>query len=428
LSFRAHRLRGVSVAFSPDGRRLASASGDWITLADGEVKVWDVRTGAELLVLGGHITSVWSVAFSPDGRRLATAGMDQTVKLWDVATGQEVLTLRGHLNRVRSVVFSPDGTRLVTASDDRTVRVWDGRPQEEESREEVRTLRGHRSGVRSVALHPSGGYLASAGDDALVKIWDTQSGKELRTLPGRTGITVQVEFSHGGERLGLWGRGGLSVWDTNTWQECLPTMADELAFSPVERYLARGGDDLDVKELDAATGQKLRSLLDNHWVRLGKAWHPAGRWLALPDYDGSVLLWDATTGAPIQAPQLRHGGPATSVAFSPSGGRLASGGLDRTVTIWDTATWQELRTIHDPTGGVMSVAWSPDEQRVAWAGRDATIKVGNPATGEILDTLRDHTSWVVGVVFSRDGRWIVSGSLDGTLKIWDAPPLPKASP
>jgi len=428
LSFRAHRLRGVSVAFSPDGRRLASASGDWITLADGEVKVWDVRTGAELLVLGGHITSVWSVAFSPDGRRLATAGMDQTVKLWDVATGQEVLTLRGHLNRVRSVVFSPDGTRLVTASDDRTVRVWDGRPQEEESREEVRTLRGHRSGVRSVALHPSGGYLASAGDDALVKIWDTQSGKELRTLPGRTGITVQVEFSHQGERLTLWGRGGLSVWDTNTWQERLPTMADELAFCPVERYLARSGDDLDVKDLDAATGQKLRGLLENHWVRLGKAWHPAGRWLALPDYDGSVLLWDATTGAPIQAPQLRHGGPATSVAFSPGGGRLASGGLDRTVKIWDTATWQDLRTIRDPTGAVMSMAWSPDGRRLVWGSQDATIKVGNPATGEILDTLRGHTSWVVSVVFSRDGRWIVSGSLDGTVKIWNVPPLPKASP
>jgi len=205
-------------------------------------------------------------------------------------------------------------------------------------------------------------------------------------------------------------------------------MADELAFCPVERYLARSGDDLDVKDLDAATGQKLRGLLENHWVRLGKAWHPAGRWLALPDYDGSVLLWDATTGAPIQAPQLRHGGPATSVAFSPGGGRLASGGLDRTVKIWDTATWQDLRTIRDPTGAVMSMAWSPDGRRLVWGSQDATIKVGNPATGEILDTLRGHTSWVVSVVFSRDGRWIVSGSLDGTVKIWNVPPLPKASP
>jgi WD40 repeat protein len=123
--------------------------------------------------------------------------------------------------------------------------------------------------------------------------------------------------------------------------------------------------------------------------------------VASAGYDGAVRLWDVTTGTEILASPLRHAGGATSVAISPNGQRLASGGLDRTVRICDTATWRELRMIHDPTGGVQSVAWSPDGRRLAWGGRDATIKVGDPATGTILQTLRGHTSWVESVVFSR---------------------------
>jgi WD40 repeat protein/serine/threonine protein kinase len=413
LSFRAHRLPGVHLAFSPDGRRLASASTDHRTRADGEVKVWDVRTGAEVLALRGHVAGVDCVAFSPDGRRLASTGTDQTVKLWDVASGQEVLTLRGHRNSVRTVAFSPDGTRLVTASHDRTVQVWDGRPSGGEAGGEVRTLRGHQGGVRSVALHPGGRYLASAGDDALVKVWDLHCGRELRTLPGRVGLVVRLEFSNRGERLGFWGGGLLRVWDTTTWQERLTlTGGDEL-------YLSSGGDDLKaVKE--AAAGRKSRGFRGGDWVTEGRAWHPDGRRLATGNANGSVQLWDVTTGARIPAPPLRHAGVATSVAFSPGGGRLASGGLDRTVRVWDTATWRELRTLHDPTGGVWSVAWSPDGRRLAWGGQDATVKVGDPATGEILRTLRGHTSWVQSVLYSPDGRWIVSGSLDGTVKVWDA--------
>jgi hypothetical protein len=110
-----------SVAFSPDGARLASGS------VDDTMKVWDARTGQELLSLQGHTVWVTSVAFSPDGARLASGSEDHTVKVWDARTGQELLTLKGPTSEVISVAFSPDGTRLASGSLDQTVKVWDGR-------------------------------------------------------------------------------------------------------------------------------------------------------------------------------------------------------------------------------------------------------------------------------------------------------------
>jgi WD40 repeat protein len=180
---KGHTLFVQSAAFSPDGKRVVTASGDHTA------RLWDAQSGKEIAVLKGHTGEVVSAAFSPDGKRVVTASDDQTARLWDAESGTEIAVLKGHMDRVLSAVFSPDGRRVVTPSHDDTVRLWDA-----ESGKEIAVLKGHTNSVNSAAFSPDGKRVVAVSADQTARLWDAGSGTEIAVLKGHTRV-LSAAFS-----------------------------------------------------------------------------------------------------------------------------------------------------------------------------------------------------------------------------------------
>ncbi|KAL8296208.1 hypothetical protein RB600_001615 [Gaeumannomyces tritici] len=403
-----------SVAFSPDGQRLASAS------FDETIKLWDAATGACVTTLKGHDDSVLSVAFSPDGQKLASASLDKTVKLWDAATGACVTTLKGQSSSVLSVAFSPDGQRLASASHDKTVKLWDAATGACQT-----ALGGHSDSVLSVAFSPDGQRLASASLDKTVKLWDAATGACLTTLEGHSSDVICVVFPPDGQRLASASLDKtVKLWDAAI-GTCLTTLEGHsssvlsVAFSPDGQRLASASHDKTVKLWDAAIGACLTTLEGHSCPVLSVAFSPDGQRLASASHEKTVKLWDVATDAYITTLE-RHSSDAICVVFSPDGQRLASASHDKTVKLWDAATGACLTTLEGHSSSVLSVAFSPDGQRLASASHDKTVKLWDAAIGACLTTLEGHSSPVLSVAFSPDGQRLASASLDKTVKLWDA--------
>jgi WD40 repeat protein/serine/threonine protein kinase len=430
-----HSAPVLAMSISRDGRWLATTSADIDTDSDGEIHIWDARTGKEVRRLRGHTSYIWRAVFSPDARRLASGGADGNVKLWEVQTGRELLNLRGHRAPIRDLSFSLDGTRLVSASQDNTVRLWDATPLGTATGQELFTLTDHHTGVRSVAFSPDGRWLASIGNDGKVLVWDHQRARAgganllIQPLNGSPGFK-NVVFSHNSRMLASGGsdRPGvtLMVWDTTTWKELLALAIgggySGVAFSPDDKRVAAsvaGADGFEVVIVDLATKQIIRTLRGHKWSVWGLAFspNPDVPRLASAGGDKTVRIWDVMREKELAC--LPHPDGLAAIAFSHDGQLLASGCQD-VVRVWDAETGTR-RYQHPGTGNIMTVVFHPKDNRVlASASQDGTVKIWNTETDEIR-FLRGHMSWVNGVAFSPDGEWIASASLDKTVKIWKTP-------
>ncbi len=436
LIFPAHGHPVTAVAFGPDGRQMATSG------FDGSVRIGDTTTG-ELLHTCLHTGKVMGAAFSPDGRRLASGGDDKTVRLWDVETGREVLSLRGHGGMCSCVAFSPDGHRLASAGADKTIRIWDATPLRGNEGREVLSFNGHQEEVRSVAVHPNGRWVASGGAGPKVKIWDAATGRVAVEFNAHNRIVFSLAWARTGRRLVTAGADlplhSVRVWDAETGRKLveLETGPEGLTgayhgvdFSPDGRYLVTGKINGVVQVWDAGTGREV-GLLGTHRREVrGVVFSRVGGHLATSSGDGDVMLWDATRldkdyldskPAPRHVLKARVPGASVNIAFSPDGKRLATGGDENAVKLWDVKTGKDLQTLRGHNGDVYTVAFSPDDQGrwVASAGEDSAVKVWNSRTGKLIRSFPGHTGLVSSLAFSPDSKRVYSGSRDTTVKVWD---------
>jgi len=392
------------------------------------------------LTLEGHAAQVLSMAFSPDRKRLATASKDHTVKVWDAQTGKELFTLKGHSRSVAKVVFSPDGKRLASASfewgeqgrrEPGEVNVWDA-----QTGRELVTLKA-TGGISVLALSPDNKHLATFSySDRTIKIWDTQTTQEYLTLKAvdrATDFVNALAFSPNGKRLaasvgtnadGKHPPG--KVWDAESGQELFTLKGHTndvfcLAYSPDGKRLASGSFDTTVKVWNSETGQEVLTLKGNKSLVLCMAYSPDGQRLASASDDKTVKLWDAQTGQELATLKWPNG-YACCVALSDDGLCMAGTGDRRTATAtvkkWDTQKDREGLTFKVGSGNINNVAYSPDGTRLAVVAVDEP-KLLDATNGKVSVALKGHSAQVTGLVFSPDGKRLATSSYDKTVKVWD---------
>ena len=360
-----------SIAFSPDGTKLASEAGG------NTIHLWDVANGKEIAVLSGHSEPVLSVAFSPDGALLASGGLDHTVRLWNVASGKGILVLSGHEGAVNSVAFSPDGAKLASGSSDKSIRLWNVR-----NGYEITALYGHEKEVKYVAFNPVGTMLASGAADRGVVLWNVAHLEVFQSLPGHRSVI------------------------------------NSLSFSPNGTLLASGSSDKSVLLWDAKSGRKLLTLSGRVDEVHSVAFSSDSKWVAAGSSDKSIHIWKVASGDEI-AVLSGHQNAVTSLAFSPDGTRLASGSTDNTIRLWDFPTAERFAVLSAHSDVIHSVAFNADGTKLASGSWDGIIGIWNLASRKIIKHFSGNSGFIYSVAFSPDGAKLASGTGNKGLVVWD---------
>lgn len=400
LTLEGHDAPVECLAFSPDGKTVASGS------KDGKIKRWDPLRGKEEAGLPGHGDAVVCVAFSPNGKTLASASWDKTVKLWDVDTGKEQTTLQGHAHTLAFVAFSPKGDLLASVSG-----VWDAeklkyvageiRLWETATGKHTATIQGHASDITALAFAPDGKTLASAGTDQTVIVWEVSSGKRVAAFTGHSAAVAAVAYSPDGKTLAS--ASGIS--DANN-----------------ERYLAG-----EIKLWDLPSGKNTRTVHGHSSVVNSVAFAPDGKTLASGGHDGAVELWEVAAGkniATLTGPPL----PVGSVAFSRDGMTLIAAnretswpwtGLVNRFLLLDVATGRQTAAVQSPGGPKEKLALSPDLKTLAVVGEDQLIALFQENREKRGAVLKGQEARIRAIAFAPDGKTLAAGDDDGFVKYWD---------
>ena len=412
-TYQGHTDGVRSIIFSLDGKVLISGS------EDHTVRCWDVHTGRCIKVLRGHSSIIRSVASSPHEPIVASASEDQTIRLWDINTGSCIGILRGHTDWVRSVAFSPAGRVIASGSNDRSIKIWDI-----STGTCLANLWGHAHTVRTIAFGPIKNIIVSAGDDETIRVWDFYTGRCLHILHGHTYPIRSVAFSPNGRLIASGGDDQtIRLWDASS-GHCLNILQEHtkrvwsVAFSPDGQFLVSGSEDQTIRFWDINAGRCLQTIRGySNWI-WAVAFSPNGRLLASGCEDQTIRLWDIEIGHCLAILQA-HMNRVRAVSFTPDGRFLASASDDQTIHLWDMTTMQCHRVLRGHSHLIRTLAFSPAGSILASGSYDQTVRLWDVNSGRCIKTLVGGKSLILSVAFSPDGQLIASSSSDHTVRLWD---------
>ncbi|MBI1842107.1 MAG: serine/threonine protein kinase [Verrucomicrobia bacterium] len=416
-------LNPSTVAWHVGTKRLAEG------LPDGVIRIWDADREQATLVIRGPAAWVpyWGSSWldwNTDGSQLAAGARDGTVHVWATPSGQELRVLRGLPSAVVSIAYSADGSRIAAWGEDGQIKIWDSRTGV------LAAETTHPGAVSSGAWSPDDKLLATGHFDGTVSISGARAGARITALRAHVDTIYHLAWSPDSSRLASTSANDffVSVWDVASEKVVLGPLRHShgitsIAWEPNGNRLATGSMDETVKIWDTDTGREAATLRGNTQAVTSLSWGPDGR-LASGCADGSMRVWDFLRDQEsclLPGHALR----AMAVAWSPNGKRLASGGDDGKVRIWNPATREEVLSIKthdrgesiDQIGLIRSVAWSPDGTRIASSGQNGAIKVCEVASGRELLALPAEHGCVWCVAWSPDGERLAAGAEDGTIRV-----------
>jgi len=401
------------VSWAPDGGRLASAVGL-------EVRIWDVKEGVVLSTLSGHRDLVWVVEFSPDGRRLATSSRDRTIRIWNAGTGEVERVLRGHTGGVVGLAWHPDSRHLASVSDgEGTLRVWDTSSVSPVRDWTIESRGGTAESTlrASVDWTPDGVALRTR-HDWTTRLWEAESGELLQSMQG----WVRPSPRGGVQAVGR--VGGVAIESAESAEplhhlEVQQETCTDLSWDPEGRRAVVTFTRNHRKSLRIwrpATASVGATFAEGS-AGLLHAWHPGGEEIVWADLTVLKVV-DAET---LSVEYEQNVSGIHALVYSHDGALLAiaEGGADPPIRLFETREWTEVLVLLGNTFDVSSLAFSPDDRRLASGGRDGTVRIWDPLRGELVLTLR-HEPAVVDLAWSPDGRQLAALDSDLELRIWDA--------